>query len=433
MAKKIDRESLLDAFTVLYDECNEDPIKKCHELLRTFVEKYRSALAELRRARVCISNFEIIQLIGHGHYGEVHMVRVKQKADVYALKSVPKEEVRKRVVGAEDERNILATASSNWIPKLQYAFQDSNKLYLVMELCNGGDLAGLLSRQNHPLSERDAAFYIAEDAHALKALHGMGYIHRDIKPQNIFLDRGGHVKLVDFGSFAHLSEGGCVVGGTADYGAPELLSSDCTTAHTMCLCRRVNTAISACGYWSLGVVAFELSSKFRASFRAAASQPFIIMAVTSGGTITCIRDQAPPWVPHLRGAEDTTYLPAPGRVPSPPSTAPFRTRPPFAGQLPFVGYSYMAPEEEDIHSGGFSTSHYLTAIDLATYKSAEKLASLQNKLVTAEAAASEAAERARRLADEDHERLRAALQADITSLTLHNKRLERQIDIEMNK
>lgn len=67
--------------------------------------------------------------------------------------------------------------------------QDSNNLYLVMELCLGGDLAGLLARRNHPLSERDAAFYVAEVAHALKALHGMGYVHRDIKPHNIFLDR----------------------------------------------------------------------------------------------------------------------------------------------------------------------------------------------------------------------------------------------------
>lgn len=60
---------------------------------------------------------------------------------------------------------------------------------------------------------------------------------------NLF--RCGHVKLGDFGSCARLSEGGCVVGGTADYVAPELLSSDCTTAHTVCLeyCRRVNTAI----------------------------------------------------------------------------------------------------------------------------------------------------------------------------------------------
>lgn len=53
----------------------------------------------------------------------LQMVREKQTADVYALKSVRKEQARKRVVGAEDERDILATASGNWIPKLQYAFQ----------------------------------------------------------------------------------------------------------------------------------------------------------------------------------------------------------------------------------------------------------------------------------------------------------------------
>lgn len=51
------------------------------------------------------------------------MVREKQTGDVYAMKSIRKEQARKRVSGAEDERDILASTSGHWIPKLQYAFQ----------------------------------------------------------------------------------------------------------------------------------------------------------------------------------------------------------------------------------------------------------------------------------------------------------------------
>ncbi|XP_013167910.1 PREDICTED: citron Rho-interacting kinase isoform X1 [Papilio xuthus] len=492
--KRIDRETLLDAITVLYDECNDDPIKKNDEFVRAFVDKYRSSLADLRRARVCHSDFELLQVIGRGHFGEVHMVREKETSDVYALKILRKEEARKRVAnGAEDERDVLANANGPWIPKLQYAFQDSSNLYLVMELCNGGDLAGLIARRNHPLTERDAAFYIAEVAHALKTLHGMGYVHRDIKPQNILLDRCGHVKIGDFGSCARLSDGSAtgVAAGTPDYVAPELLAAaDC--AHTVCLdhCRpHAHTAISACDYWSLGVVAFELvtlkrpfssgdddslpeilaniqryGSKKNAEppFEEFPQGPSAAWRSLVGGLLRVapakrfsyldtlqqpalahlrlhsIRDQAPPWVPHLRGPEDASYFNPPPRTPPPPSAVPFRSRPPFAGQLPFVGYSFVACNNHDDSSGGFNASHDCTAIDLATFKSAEKLAvmrgreiaSLQGRLAEAEAAAAAAGERARRDADAEAERTRAKLQAEITALSLQNKRLERQVEVE---
>ncbi|XP_060806753.1 citron rho-interacting kinase [Amyelois transitella] len=493
--KILDRETLLDALTVLYDECNDDPVKKSDELVRAFVDKYRSTLADLRRMRVSLSDFEILQSIGRGHFGEVHMVREKETGDVYALKTLRKEQSRKQRTGAaEDERDVLATANSPWIPRLQYAFQDNNNLYLVMELCLGGDLAGLMSRRNHPLSERDAAFYVAEVAHALKALHAMGYVHRDVKPHNILLDRCGHVKLGDLGSCSRLSAGPPPAA-TPDYAAPELLAAAaCEATHAGCLqaCRGLaNAYIAAVDYWSLGVVAFELvtlrrpfssgeedsvakvlsniqqyerdpsseppfeappngpSSEWRSLvsglLRVQPSRRYSYLDTLRHPALAHtaphnIRDQVPPWVPCVRGAEDASFLARCEREPRPPDAAPFRARPPFAGQLPFVGYSFVAPDEmeESTMSSGFNASHDCTAIDLATFKSAEKLAamrgrevsSLQQQLAAAAAGAAAAAARARREADADAERMRARLQADITALTLQNRRLERQIEVE---
>ncbi|XP_050677652.1 citron rho-interacting kinase-like [Leptidea sinapis] len=494
ISKKLDRETLLDALTVLYDECNDDPVKKTDELVKIFVDKYRSALAELRSARVSLSDFEVLQTIGRGHFGEVHMVREKHTGDVYALKSIRKEQARKRVTGSSDERDILATSSGQWIPKLQYAFQDNSNLFLVMELCIGGDLEGFLARCSQPLSERDAGFYVAEVAHALKALHGMGFVHRDVKPSNILIDRCGHIKLGDFGSCARLSEGGCVIGGTADYVAPELLAAaECANhTHTVCLqyCH-ITTALSACDYWSLGVVAYELvtlSRPFSTSdedsvaqvlsnihryennsdseplfdeppsgpsnswqslvyglLRVQPARRFNYLDTLQHAALAhlnvhgaAIRDQAPPWVPSVRGPEDSRYFSSPPRQPSKPSAAPFRTRQPFAGQLPFVGYTFVAPEESEETIGSYTSTHDSTAIDLATFKSAEKLAtlrakeiaSLQSKLAAAECAVSSAVERAKREADDEAERLRARLQAEITALSLQNKRLERQLEVE---
>ncbi|XP_048482527.1 citron rho-interacting kinase [Plutella xylostella] len=494
--RTIDREALLDALTVLYDECNDDPVKKCDELVRAFVDKYRSTLAELRRTRVCIADFELLQVIGRGHFGDVHMVREKQTGDVYALKVVRKEAAARRAACAGDERDVLAAAAAPCLPKLQYAFQDNTNLYLVMELCSGGDLASLLSRRSEPLCERDAAFYVAETAHALRTLHNLGFVHRDVKPHNILLDRCGHIKLGDFGSATRLSsDAAAPPPATADYVAPELLAAAaCAARHAVCLdcCRGLAPApATACDYWSLGVVAFELvtlrrpfssddddsvalilsniqryersdpaelpfapppappSPQWRALvaglLRVHASKRFNYLDTLQHPalkhlTMHTIRDQAPPWVPSLRGPEDAScFAPAPREKPPAPQ-APFRTRAPFAGQLPFVGFSYVAPEdnEDSISGGGFNASHDCTAIDLATFKSAEKLAvmrareiaSLQGRLAAAEAAAAADAEHARRGAEAEAERVRAALQAEVTALSAQNKRLERELDID---
>lgn len=108
-------------------------------------------------------------------------------------------------------------------------------MYLVMEYLPGGDLLSLMIRQG-AFDEELSRFYLAEMTLALNALHQMGFVHRDVKPENILLDRFGHLKLADFGNAAPLNKQGNVISlspvGTPNYIAPELLETLSTMTKT---------------------------------------------------------------------------------------------------------------------------------------------------------------------------------------------------------
>jgi len=92
---------------------------------------------------------------------------------------------------------------------MYFSFQDSRFLYFVMEYLPGGDLMNLLIKREI-LSEAETRFYMAELIQAVQAVHKHGYIHRDLKPDNILIGADGHIKLSDFGlctsgSESHLS------------------------------------------------------------------------------------------------------------------------------------------------------------------------------------------------------------------------------------
>jgi serine/threonine protein kinase len=76
--------------------------------------------------------------------------------------------------------------------------QDAKNLYMVMEYLPGGDLMGLLIKKD-TFTEQETMQYMAEIALAISSVHSLGYIHRDLKPDNILLDWGGHIKLIDLG------------------------------------------------------------------------------------------------------------------------------------------------------------------------------------------------------------------------------------------
>ncbi|KAK7268888.1 hypothetical protein RIF29_21597 [Crotalaria pallida] len=170
-----------------------------HNLLKYFEKKEREYM-RLQRHKMGADDFEPLTMIGKGAFGEVRICREKATGHVYAMKKLKKSEMLRRgqVEHVKAERNLLAEVDSNCIVKLYYSFQDEEYLYLIMEYLPGGDMMTLLMRKDI-LTEDEARFYVGETVLAIESIHKHNYIHRDIKPDNLLLDKHGHMKLSDFG------------------------------------------------------------------------------------------------------------------------------------------------------------------------------------------------------------------------------------------
>ncbi|KAI2799720.1 Serine/threonine-protein kinase lats1 [Blomia tropicalis] len=168
--------------------------------MRRMLRQKESNYIRLKRAKMDRSMFTKIRTIGVGAFGEVSLVRKTDVNQLYAMKTLRKVDVLKRnqIAHVKAERDILAEADNEWVVKLYYSFQDEYNLYFVMDYIPGGDLMSLLIKYN-VFHEDLARFYIAELVLAVESVHKMGFIHRDIKPDNLLIDRDGHIKLTDFG------------------------------------------------------------------------------------------------------------------------------------------------------------------------------------------------------------------------------------------
>ena len=99
---------------------------------------------------------------------------------------------------AISEANILKQANHPFVLKLHYSFQTPDNLYMILDLCSGGDLAFHLGKREI-FDEPVAMLFIAEVALAIDYIHSLNVIYRDLKPENILIDGEGHIKLADFG------------------------------------------------------------------------------------------------------------------------------------------------------------------------------------------------------------------------------------------
>ena len=247
--------------------CQEEKRKIKKEIYNQEVIKYRKS-----REKQSIRDYESLAIIGRGAFGEVHVCREKKTGKIYAIKKIKKYIliIKNQIRHVLNEQIIMSKASSPWIVELKASFQEDEYLYLVMEYLPGGDLMNLLI-QKDILTEKEAKFYISELILAIESIHNLDCIHRDIKPDNILIDKNGHIKLSDFGlakisdklyekedekyknflknknnekndKMTHNKNYSCV--GTAYYVAPEVLKK-----------KGYDKDID---WWSVGIIFFEM-------------------------------------------------------------------------------------------------------------------------------------------------------------------------------
>ena len=176
-----------------------------------------------------LGSYELLSCIGRGGMGVVYRARHRQLNRVVALKVLSPNLITSQSARSRFDREIQILGGLNHPGIVQAidAGRDGRVAFLVMEYIDGVNLSKIVNHKG-PLSVGESCEAIRQAAKALDAAHALGAIHRDLKPSNFMVDRGGRVKLLDFG-LAHLSDQltGSVdttVGrllGTLDYMPPE--------------------------------------------------------------------------------------------------------------------------------------------------------------------------------------------------------------------
>jgi serine/threonine protein kinase len=195
------------------------------------------------------TDFDILGVIGKGSFGCVYRVRQITSKKVYAMKVLGKEHIkmRKEEKHVMAEKNVLkSNVNHPFLVSLHFSFQTRTKLFFILDYVNGGELFMHLQREKN-FSENRARFYAAEIACALGYLHENDIIYRDLKPENLLLDRYGHVVLTDFGLCKEgikLKDTTATFCGTPEYLAPEVIQKKAYD-------RTVD-------WWCLGSVLYEM-------------------------------------------------------------------------------------------------------------------------------------------------------------------------------
>ncbi|XP_051962615.1 serine/threonine-protein kinase ULK2 isoform X3 [Xyrauchen texanus] len=175
-------------------------------------------------------------LVGHGAFAVVFKGKHKKKSDwEVAIKSINKKNLSKSQILLGKEIKILKELQHENIVALYDVQETPSSVFLVMEYCNGGDLADYLQVKG-TLREETLRVFLQQIAAAMRILNSKGIIHRDLKPQNILLSYTGRkkssingirIKIADFGFARYLQSNmmAATLCGSPMYMAPEVIMS----------------------------------------------------------------------------------------------------------------------------------------------------------------------------------------------------------------
>ncbi|KAH9586103.1 Protein kinase domain [Trypanosoma melophagium] len=190
-----------------------------------------------------MNNYQIYDEIGKGRFSSVYKGRRKKTIEYYAISSVDKSQ-RQRVL-----RNVrfLRSAHHHRIIKFHNWYETNNHLWVITELCTGGDMRQVLTL-DACLSEAAVRMYAGDIAEGLMYIHSKGVVYGDLKPSNILMDSTMTMRFYDFGlscDFSSIRGDGSV--GTPLYMAPELFTKD-------------GVSSIASDLWAFGCLLYEMST-----------------------------------------------------------------------------------------------------------------------------------------------------------------------------
>ncbi|KAG5856803.1 hypothetical protein ANANG_G00011760 [Anguilla anguilla] len=226
--------------------------------------------------------YDLDKTLGRGHFAVVKLARHVFTGEKVAVKVIDKTKLDTTATGHlfQEVRCMKLVQHPN-IVRLYEVIDTQTKLYLILELADGGDLFDYIMKHEEGLSEEMAKKYFAQIVHAISYCHRLHVVHRDLKPENVvFFEKQGLVKLTDFGFSNKFQPGKKLTTscGSLAYSAPEILLGDEYDA-------------PAVDIWSLGVILFML---------VCGQPPF--QEANDSETLTMIMDCKYTAPPHVSGA-----------------------------------------------------------------------------------------------------------------------------------